>query len=159
MHNSLSFCLYNSRSLTHKLTNFQSFVYTTCYNIYCITETWPSDLIFDYEILPTSYTLYRKDRKSRGGGILIAVDSSVSSILSHSPADLEVITIKVGTQKSIITVCAVYVPPNIGDNYQNVLLSYLTEMVSTSDHIIIVGDFNIYLIFPLWIYFLFQLIL
>ena len=66
----------------------------------------------------------------------------MSSTLSHSPADLEVITIKVGTQKSIITVCAVYVPPNIGDNYQNVLLSYLTEMVSTSDHIIIVGDFN-----------------
>ena len=102
------------------------------YFIYCITETWLSDLIFDYEILPTSYTLYRKDRKSRGGGILIAVDSSVSSTLSHSPADLEVITIKVGTQKSIITVCAA----NIGDNYQNVLLSYLKEMVSTSDHII-----------------------
>jgi len=38
--------------------------------------------------VPTSYTLYHNDRKSRGGGILIAVDSSVSSTLSHSPADL-----------------------------------------------------------------------
>ena len=133
MHNYLSFCLCNSRSLAHK---FQSFVYSTRYSIYCITETWLSDLIFDCEILPTNYTLYRKDRKSRGGGVLIAVDSSVSCSVSPSPADLEIITVKVATQKRVITVCTVYVPPNTGGDYHSALLSHLEDVVTLFDNVI-----------------------
>ena len=70
----LRVCLFNSRSLVNKLSNFQSFVYTSNFNILCITETWLTDSVFDLEILPTDFTIYRKDRHSRGGGVLIAVD-------------------------------------------------------------------------------------
>ena len=63
----------------------------------CVTETWLSDFIFDHEILPCGYSLYRKDKSSRGGGVLIAVSDLISSSLIPSPPDLEVITVNVVT--------------------------------------------------------------
>ena len=70
-----------------------------------IFETWLHDSIFDGEILSYGYTIYRKDRSARGGGVLIAIEDSVSSssllyniynislLYNISPTDLEVITV------------------------------------------------------------------
>ena len=69
----LKYCLFNARSLTNKLSTFQSYVYSNRLNIYCITETWLTcNGIFNNEILPTGYTIFRKDRDTHGGGVLIA---------------------------------------------------------------------------------------
>ena len=48
--------------------------------MFCITETWLSSTVLDNEILPSNFSLYRKDRESRGGGVLIAVNSLVAFI-------------------------------------------------------------------------------
>ena len=95
-------------------------MYSTPNSIYCITETWLSNSVFDCEILPCEYTLYHKERGSRGGGVLIAVSDSVPSVLISSPEELEIITVNIP-----ITLCTVYVPPNSGDDYHKNLLSYL----------------------------------
>ena len=58
----------------NKLSKLQSFVYASDFNVLCITETWLSDHISDGEILPSDFVLYRKDRPSRGGGVLIAIN-------------------------------------------------------------------------------------
>ena len=79
----------------NKLSNFQSFVYTSNFNILCITETWLTDSVFDLEILPTDFTIYRKDRHSRGGGVLIAVDESIPTSIIPSPTNIEVISVKI----------------------------------------------------------------
>ena len=94
-------------------------MYSTHNSIYCITETWLSNSVFDCEILPCEYTLYHKERGSRGGGVLIAVSDSVPGVLISSPEELEIITVNV-----LITLCTVYVPPNSGDDYHKNLLSY-----------------------------------
>ena len=47
-------------------------MYTTSHSTLAITETWLSDYDFDNEILPTNFSIYRKDRDSRGGGVLLA---------------------------------------------------------------------------------------
>ena len=112
------------------------------YNIYCVAETWLSDFIFYHEILPCGYSLYRKDRNSRGGGVLIAVSDLISSSLIPSPPDLEVITVNVFCHNGPITFCTVYVPPNSEVDYHNQLLSYLYSIVSTMENVILVGDFN-----------------
>ena len=101
-------CYFNSRSLVNKLSNFQSYVYSTPFNVYCITETWLSDFVFDCEILPCGYTFYRKDRASHGGGVLIAVNDLLSSTLLSSPPGLEVITINLNCPNGPITLCTVY---------------------------------------------------
>ena len=67
-----------------KLNKFQSFIYSNSYEIVCITETWLSDAVFDNEIIPKNYSIYRKDRKSLGGGVLVAISDSISS--NHIPS-------------------------------------------------------------------------
>ena len=99
-----------------------------------------SDSIFDFEILPCEYTIYRKDRGSHGGGVLTAISESVSSVLVTSPADLAV---NLNCQNGPITLCTVYVHPNSGDDYHKSLLSYLAHVASSADNVIFVGDFNL----------------
>ena len=69
-------------------------MYASDCNVFCITETWLSDKISDGEILPSGFVLYRCDRPSRGGGVLIAVHKSLPSTLIPSPYDLEVVVVK-----------------------------------------------------------------
>ena len=78
-----------------KLNKFQSFIYFNSYEIVCITETWLSDAVFDNEIIPKNYSIYRKDRKSRGGGVLIAISDSISFNLIPSPNTLELIAVSI----------------------------------------------------------------
>ena len=38
-----------------------------------LTETWLPEKIYNSEILPSGYSLYRSDRGKRGGGVMICV--------------------------------------------------------------------------------------
>ena len=81
-----------------------------------LTKTWLSDKIFDNELLPYAYTIIRKDRGSRGGGVMFAIKSSLSYEVLSTPPSVEVLTVSVGS--SIPTVyCLAYFPPNATDNY------------------------------------------
>ena len=72
----------NVRSLVNKLSTLHAFVFSSNYSIYCFTETWLSNHIMDVEVIPSGFTIYRKDRSTRGGGVLIAVKSSIPSSAS-----------------------------------------------------------------------------
>ena len=58
------------------------------------------------------------------------------------PSTLEVITVSIGIHLTVV-LYTVYVPPNSSDDYQVSLLNCLTELSSSSAHVIIVGDFNL----------------
>ena len=104
--------------------------------------TWLSDRTFDLEILPANYIIYRNDRGSRGGGILIAVNELIASTLLPSPPNLKVISIEIKF-RSLLCLCTVYISPNSDDDYCTSLLDYLKTLVSSFDHVVIVGDFNL----------------
>ena len=76
---SIRLCLYNCRSLTSKLIDFQNFIYGSNYNLIGLTETWLDSIKLDNEILPKGYTIYRRDKCTRGGRVLIAIEGCVSS--------------------------------------------------------------------------------
>ena len=97
------------------MLKWKAFVYSTNYSIICVSETWLSNHIFDNEILPNGYAIYRKDRSSRGGGILITIKDNLASSLIPSPSDIETITIKISISNPII-ICLVYIPPNSSDS-------------------------------------------
>ena len=46
-------------------------------DIVCITETWLSDEIPDNAVAMHGFTLFRKDREKRGGGVAIFVKSNI----------------------------------------------------------------------------------
>ena len=80
-------------------------MYASDCNVFCITETWLSDQISDGEILPSNFVLYRSDRPSRGGGVLIAVHESIYSALVSSPFDLEVVSVRLGLDNHFVVCC------------------------------------------------------
>ena len=82
--NSTISCTYlNIRSLVNTLSIFQLYIYSSDFDVICLIETWLSESVFDQEILPINCNIYRKDRHSRGGGVLIAIkDMFPVSVLS-----------------------------------------------------------------------------
>ena len=100
-----------------------------------------SDFVYDPEIIPSKFNIYRKDRKSRGGGVLVAVSESLQSSIIPSPENLELISVSI-THRHTIIICTVYIPPNSDSDYLNSLFLYLSNLITLRDHIILVGDFN-----------------
>ena len=140
-------CYFNIRSIVNKLSLFQSYVYSSDYDIVCLTETWLTDSVFDQEILPTNYSIFRKDRPSHGGGVLIAIKDTIPatvipSILSSNAP--EIVTVKLNLRKTIVLICA-YLPPCPSDSSMDDTILNLTQVIEAnpSADTILVGDFNL----------------
>ena len=114
-------------------------MYASEFNVFCLTETWLSDFVLDSEVLPYDFIVYRQDRASRGGGVLVAVHDSIPSLLLSSPSDLEIVSVKLSVHNYAL--CAVYVPPHSRESYV-VWIQYLSDIVCSFSNCIIVGDFN-----------------
>ena len=97
-HQWLRLCLWNAHSLNNKLPLFQSL------------ETWLSPNVFDREILPHGFSVYQKDRSSRGGWVLVAVSNHIpsKSIQVECPCELIVGNLTVNPNTFI---WCTYVPP------------------------------------------------
>ena len=146
----------NARSLmsTHKLTEsetvcnlncFQDLVYSEQIDIVCVNETWLNGNIDDSEILNSDYTILRKDRETRGGGVLLAIKSdSFKSVREvHQNQYLEIISAEITTSSnSRLLICSCYRPPNADQNWLNNFNHYLNDVCSCYENIILVGDFN-----------------
>ena len=140
---SIDVCYLNSCSLVNKFAQFQALVYSSCYNIICVTETWLSNYIYDKEILPCKFTIFRKDRESRGGGVLIAVNECLPCNSIPTPPHIEVIAIRVNLPNKEISICTVYNPPNADLNYFSDLVHLLKSLSQKEKNLIVVGDFNL----------------
>ena len=66
-----------------------------------VTETWLSDKICDNELLP-AYTIICKDCGSRGGGVMLAIKSSLSYEVLSTPPSVEVLTVSVGSSNPTV---------------------------------------------------------
>ena len=128
------------RSLVNKLQNFQTYIYTSTPDIIGVTETWLNDSILNNEILPYDYSIFRKDRNSRGGGALLAIHISIPTKIIPSPPNLEIIVVELIHVKCIV--CCVYSPPTVSLTTFTDTLSFLSNLAS--DHnVLIIGDFNL----------------
>ncbi|CAB3254193.1 unnamed protein product [Arctia plantaginis] len=159
-------CYYqNVRGLRTKSHNFLSQLLLCDYDFICLTETWLTADYFDREYFDKRYDVYRSDRYAlasgagRGGGVAIAVDSSLQSRKRpwpdadepHAGADALWVSIPlsrshVPTDCTYLNIGCVYIPQGTG--YRTVLEGYLylTEKL-INDHpkdlFILMGDFNI----------------
>ena len=134
--------LWNARSLCNKLDFFQSLVYSKCFDVICVTETWLTTSILDKEILPYNYTIYRHDRGSRGGGILVDVSVNIPSKCVFNSSSSEVIGIQLSLLPCLHLYC-VYIPPSssCSSSYHSVTLNTLNS-VPLDSSCVVVGDFN-----------------
>ena len=84
--------------------------------------------------------IYRKDRSSRGGGVLLVCTNCICSRSLPSPPNIEVYVIEL-LCKQPLKICLVYNPPNSSSEYQKSLLCFLSVFVQTEGHKLIMGDF------------------
>ena len=79
----LSFHKKDGKQLCH-LRNFQDLVYSEEADLLWVTEIWLKDDIESSENLPWGYTIYRKDRKSRAGGVYSQLNQAPLQPLNKS---------------------------------------------------------------------------
>ena len=120
----------------NKFNQFQSVVYTKNFDIICVTETWLNNTVFNNEILPTSYTIYRKDRVNRGGGVLVAINNSIPSQLCHVNNSIEMISVHLNTRTKVLLIC-LYIPQTVLVNINKKLyMLFLTyKMMSAQSYL------------------------
>lgn len=82
----------NTRGLRTKSEEFMINILQSEPEIICLTETWLNDSLVNSEYFPETYNVHRRDRnyvktgQKYGGGVLIAVTSSINA---HRRHDLE----------------------------------------------------------------------
>ena len=147
----------NIRSIAPKIDELECVVNQNDSDIVCITETWLSDEIPDNAIAMHGFSLFRKDREKRGGGVAIFVKSNIQCKRLSVPDIPESVTEILWLQMrpcrlpravSSILIAVVYHPPHASadDNYkvynhiQGVVDSHLA--CHPDSLICIVGDFN-----------------
>ena len=144
----------NAQSLTSlvkdktesNLERFQNFVYSEDLDIVCVNETWLSNNVYNAEILHSGYTIFRKDRKSRGGGVLLGIKSetfkSVREI-NHNH-DLEISVAELTTSSNMnLLICSCYRPPDADQTWMDKFESFLQDVCTHHPKIVLAGDFNL----------------
>ena len=101
-------------------------------NIIIGTETWLTESIHSSEIFPSSYNVYRKDRKGTiGGGVLIAIRTDVISEQLSADSDTESIYATVTLEKgNRLIIGALYRPPSSSAEYMDNLCSSLESVTA-----------------------------
>jgi len=102
----------NVRGLNIKLPKLYADSSAFTADILAFTETWLKPEISVNEVLSNNFNAYRTDRSSRrGGGVLIAVSTSLTSERIHSdtPNEIEFVSVKVSLQSFSIFVTCSYI--------------------------------------------------
>ena len=113
-----------------------------------MTETWLNERILNSEILSNKYNIFRRDRVSNGGGVLIAVSNTFSCQLLDldSSLDIEFIAVEVKNNLKKMFITCSYIPPSspqiIYEKHSHALKAVL-QKTKPEDLICILGDFNI----------------
>ena len=112
--------------------------------VICLTETKLDVTVNDAELGLSGYSIYRRDRNSAGGGILVAVDNIYPSKLVAVSSDSETQIVEFRCQKWTVAVANHY-RPNCNDrrsliDLQKILRQFLSHRVYTFN--ILSGDFN-----------------
>ena len=146
--NALHISSFNARSIVNKRLDLQAYVTLVNSAFIAITETWLHNNIDDNELLPNSYNIHRKDRESRGGGVLLAVKSNISCFrrCDLEESDCELLRGKIPFKDSSSYFFGVfYRPPSRDLTYLEVLAKSLDKVSLISEHanILLFGDFNL----------------
>ena len=132
-------------SFEYKTALLKDIAYGYHLDIICLTETWLNDSISNYEILPTGYDIFRRDREDRvGGGTLIAIKSHLSTRkISVIPLSLEAVVVEIALnscQTLLFIVC--YRSPSETDFIPKFKSLLDPLQLDKYRGMFIVGDFN-----------------
>ncbi|MCG8048091.1 MAG: hypothetical protein JAY66_20795 [Candidatus Thiodiazotropha taylori] len=138
----------NARSIISqdKLDQFHAMLDQLRPDIVTCTESWLTSDIHNAEIIPDhlGYTMFRRDRGSRGGGVFILVrDQFIATRVHEWETKCEIVWIKLQLAGSVPLHIAAYYKPNESDPLSFEEFKKSVAMVNShKGHIWILGDFN-----------------
>ena len=132
---------WNIRSAKQNKCNLELLVENHKPTIIALQETYlDNEINFNM----TNYSIERKDRNTRGGGVLIAIDKRYPYNIIKIESELEVIGINIILKGNNFSIVNIYIPPDHNLKEQ--------ELINISNQIeknfLMVGDFNSHN--PLW---------
>lgn len=134
----------NLRSASNKLLEIKELIYSKNIKLFSFTETWlkssDSNTIFSL----TDYTIFRKDRLSRGGGVLIGVHNSLPSCEVNLNCNYEILAVDIQPKHiNKVRIICVYNPKGADTLTLKNIISILCTLILNCKHYIIIGDFNV----------------
>lgn len=145
----------NVRGLRTKITDFYLSAIATDYDVVVLTETWLNDEICSPQLFGDLYTVYRNDRdpfstgKSRGGGVLIAVSTRLTSseLPKATNQRLEQLWVLIHGTGHNVCIGVVYLSPESArtSDHMELLVNStadVVEFLKPNDICGLFGDFN-----------------
>ena len=132
--------------INNNIARFQDLVYSEGNDIVCVTEKWLNSHISNSEILIEDYEIFRKDRESRGGCVLVAIkEESFKNIREiKAGCNLEIVIVDVLTDSNThLIVCSCYRPPHSNEAWLTEFSNLLADIRNNYDDVILAGDFNL----------------
>jgi len=100
-----------------------------------------NDNLFQVE----GFKMFRRDRNSNGGGLLIFINSDFpcSRKIDHESENLENISLEIHLNKSKWLIMGIYKPPSMQDNtFNEYFTTNLDKCTMNYDNILVIGDLN-----------------
>ena len=111
LHPGLGLYYCNSRSLLPKMDDDRAAVALSRFDILAFTETWFDMGTRPCEISIPSYTLLRRDRIGRGGGVCLFIHDSLQVVSQSVNQSSELLSATVRTSQGLLLVVVYYRPP------------------------------------------------
>ena len=91
------------------------------------TESHLNESFLNFEVFPSGYTVYRKDRNIHGGGVFILEDESIPSSIIEVDSLCEIIWVHLHVQKTMDMILgSFYTPPHSPETIWNDLSQCLS---------------------------------
>ena len=118
--------------------------------IFGISETWLESDVPDGEVAIPSYKLFRRDRKSRGGRVLVYVPERCKSKrrLDLEDDEIECVWVEVRLNKMTILLGNMYRPPNADLSVFSNFEVMMERVAAECRDVVLMGDLNINLLTP-----------
>ena len=142
--NSLKIINVNCQSLWAKRLEFSHLVESTKPDVVIGTESWLHENISNSSVFPEDFTVYRRDRGTRGGGVFILVKNTIKSTReTELETECEVIWCKIDLKNNKKLLIGAFYRPNESDEESITQLSTALRSLHSSKSLIILGgDFN-----------------
>lgn len=137
----------NLCSIFNKLDHIQILLRNGIFDVLAVSESKLHNKISDSDIQVKGYTVLRRDRNRRGGGVLMYINDKWTVTNQYRDQSLEILSVEIQLGNSPIKfkVGVVYRPPNSNVAWQHIFIEKIENLSRTCTElpVIIMGDFNI----------------
>ena len=139
-----NFMFMNIRSIQKNLLELQSAISIRRPTLLIVIETWLSPETPSSILGLNDYKIFRFDRESRGGGVLVAIKNCIKCSAVEIRSECEIVVVDISLcNNSSTRIIACYNPKTNDTRYLKTLQQTIIDALENIESYIIFGDFNL----------------